>query len=1076
MCAFVIKAAYADTPTAKYGNSTGNIYVSGNADVSLSGKDAIILVSDGANIIYIGSSKINDLGEYSEKLNINSDYDISSLEIKVNVGGEDITHTIDAVKSEVMILIDGEYDRVNKKMTAYVRNLYDNENEISLIVSSYAVDGRLLNAKKYDVSYGYAEKEQDIVVDYESPETASYYKLYAWKKNEITPISEADEEKYIDTTEVSSRYTHEEAAEAAAMFATLNVTNEQTRNIYKAYKDGDYEKSLVLYRNYMIDVLRDVEYGKDSLPQYSAYTGEYYYGTADVVVGYKDLADLNAKYSTGVNDLYVDYENILDYIDTSEPSHLNWVVTEKTGTASFTKDNLRNLFMRLGIRYSQTGDGIYVKKLLQLMEDYALNHKKQHDEYYGITGMSYEERGKNMTQYNNEVYAYNSVGSRASGYLVSRVQKLNCFIYSLIITAKALPGENEPDYSMNFYNSGLCAPCDDEASAEALLLIDPVRFARFMAHLRDVELTTLAHSVLNATGGTMNITAEAYLDSIKLFALFGDFDIEDGLADKLFKESEKFFDNVIAKDGGLIETSFNYNIGTVDQLTNTNYTLKATKKFLNTKTYSDKELYFHRLMTAYSSPLGLMTNIGNLNSNSGTLAFWKDSTAKKEQADKLIPQEYESIYFPYSGYGAMRNGWGIDDMYMSFFTNPNRSIGHRFVGTNAVMNVSAFGRTLLLCGGVPWYGRDYVSNYTQFLEDGYNEINGYFGENSSRKASTVMVNGKSQEDGEYVFNADNSKIISGPTLDKKAQSVPLEGRWLTSEYFDFCEGTYDNAYTVYDTEDEIQPQSDNPITRDAIHNRQFIFAKDAGVWLVVDNLTNLTPGNNTYEALWHFPAFESGNRKLTGFSNEQVVVDENNNCIYTNDTKGPNVFLYEASANELSLQKYYGYYEPGKTGFGWSNGGSNIATGKYAPRPEVHVKWNDNGNNKATQLVTVIAPTENTSSPVKTVLDRSDATTDKTAYTYLMNNGTSLYFSFSPNCHSIFVENNEIKAKGAVYTKSSNGTYGILIDCERVNFGRISGSFAFEVNDGKISLLEEICTPKDFEWKDTETGHYPVYE
>ncbi len=1075
ICSTLFGISYADVPSAEYGRGTGNIYVSGTADASLSGSDAIILVSEGDNILYIGSGKINDLGEYSEKININGDYDIASLEIKVNAGGEDITHTLSAAESELMIALDGDYDRINQKMTAYIKNLYDYENEFSLIVSSYDETGRLLNVKKYDASYAYTEEEQAVTVDYTAPEKAVKYKLYAWQKSDILPISEADEDEYIDISEVSDRYTADEAMAAAAMFEGMNTDSTETRNIYNAYKNGDYEKSLILYRNYMIDILRDVEYDKDSLPQYSSFTSEYYYGTADVVVGYRDIDDLNAKYLSGTNSIYVDYENILDYIDTSEPSQLNWVVTEEQGTASFTKDNLRNLFLRLAIRYSQTGDEIYVEKLLQLMEDYALNYKNQYDEYYGISNLSYEERGKNMTKYGNEIYAYNSVGSRAASYLVSRTQKLNCFVYALVLAAKALPGETEPGYSMNYYNNGLCAPCTQEASADALKFIDPVRFARFMAHMRDVELPTLAHSVLNAPGGTMNITAEAYLNSIKLSALFGDFENDAELTDRIFAASDEFFTGVFAKDGGCVETSFNYNDLTVDQLANTAYTLKATRKFLNAKDYIDIERNYARLMEGYSSPLGLMTNIGNVYNNYGTAAVWKDSSAKQELAEKLEPQEYESIYYPYSGYGSMRNGWGIDDMYMSFFTNPNRGIGHKFVGTNAVMNVTAFGRTLLLCGGVPWYGKDYVSNYTEFLEDGYNEINGYFGENSSRKASTVMVNGKSQEDAEYSFDSQN-EIIGGSSLDKNAQTKPLSGRWLTSEYFDFCEGTYDNAYTVFDTESEIQPDTDNGTTRDATHNRQFIFAKDAGVWLVVDNLTNLTSDSNMYEALWHFPAYEAGNRLLTGFSEEQVVVDNDNDCIYTNDATGPNVYLYESSTSEISFEKYCGYYEQGKTGLGWSNGSNNISTGKYAPRPQVHVKWSDDGASDVTQLVTVIAPSKNATNPVKAMLDRSDKTIDKTAYTYLLNNGSSLYFSFSPNCHSVFIDNNEIKAKGAVYTRSENGVFGILLDCERINSGRINGSFAFEVKDGVISLSDEICTPKNFEWKETENGHYPVYE
>ncbi len=1075
--------AAAEAPTAGMNSEHRTICVTGNVDMSLYGKDVIVMasetdiVSGAEDICFIGSDEVDDNGSYSVKFSVKDAVSLDNLKIKVNQSMTDITETVTAVESTMLINIDAKYSRADEKMTVYVNNLYDNANEFTLITASYNQDGVLLSAHMENKNYSYDEAEQSISVDYSMPESAVYYKVFAFVKDTIQPLSWNHTGYEIDYSEFADRYTDEEIKETAdALFSNLKADDTRTRAIYNAYKGGDYKMSLILYRDYMVDCFRNIRYDKDSVPQTSSYTGEYYYGTADVLTGKISLEDFNAKFAGNASyQQYVDYENALSYIDSEQPSALNWKFKKESGVNSLvTNDNLRHSFLRLAIRYSQTGDEAYLKKLLQFMEDYSLNFKNQVHEYFEIEDLSYKEIGMNTNSYDTDVYAYNNVGSFASNYLVARCQKLDSILYSLIIACKSLPQEGGHDYATTYFNNGLTEPMTSKLEKDAQKLIDPVRLARFMTHMYDTEMPTLAHSVLNKTGGTANIIASSYLNSIKLSSMFEGFVREDEVMDTLVEKSNAYFENILLKDGGCTETSINYNVVTINAIRSTNYFINTFKSKLSVESFADMTNKWDRLMEGYSSPLGLTPNIGNVYNNYGTIAYWKNESAKQELEESIKSQEYTSVYYPYSGYGALRDDWSADSLYMSFFTSPNRRQGHKFVGTNAIMNVSAYGRTLLLCGGVPWYGKDYVPNYKYFLENGYDEINGYFGENSSRKASTVMVNGKSQADNEYQFGADGKAMN---TINSSAKiTSPLDARWGTNTHFDFAEGTYDGAYSVFDTESALKPDVTvtEGITKEASHNRQMIFAKDAGMWVVVDTLKNNTENVNTYEAMWHFPAFLKGNKKLTGFADNQII--QNGNKIYTADTEGPNVYLYSYSDRLLSYDRYYGEYEKGKTSFGWSNGGSDVGTGKYTPRTEFHVKWTDDGGREKTQLVTVIAPSEDTSEPIIKTENKSDTLRGINAYTLTKADGTKLTFSISTRCHSVDVSGNSVDAKSVIFTESASGVCGVVIDCERINSENKKGSYMFSINNGELVIEDEIAVPESFGYTEIENGYIPVYK
>lgn len=186
--------------------------------------------------------------------------------------------------------------------------------------------------------------------------------------------------------------------------------------------------------------------------------------------------------------------------------------------------------------------------------------------------------------------------------------------------------------------------------------------------------------------------------------------------------------------------------------------------------------------------------------------------------------------------------------------------------------------------------------------------------------------------------------------------------------------------------------------------------------------------------------------------------------------------MYSYSDRLLSYDRYYGEYEKGKTSFGWSNGGNDVNTGKYTPRTEFHVKWSDEGDKDKSQLVTVIAPSADTTEPILKSENKSDTLRGIKSYVLTKVDGTKLMFSVSTRCHTVDVSGNSVDAKTVIMTEGNSGAYGILIDCERINGEKHKGSYMFSINNGIFVIENEISVPETFNYTETENGYIPVYK
>lgn len=966
----------------------------------------------------------------------------------------------------------------NGKIFLDISDLNSKVSDFVLLVAAYKSQGTLISVNSWDGHIKDAN-ENTLLFEYEMPENTRKYQVMLWDSfSGMTPLITAVKESYnnpvINTLDV---YSYEDIKQTAdELFSNIDSSSEAIKDIYNEYLNKNYLTALGLFRNYMIDNLRKTPADIAGCAWNDSYNKTVSLNLLDTMVGYMTLEEANGGVRTTV-----DLCNVLDYIDSSKASHLDWIVCDKNLPLGGTLllDNLRHGFTGLAIRYMQTGDEIYAKKLVQLMEDYGMNYQTQSDSHFGYMGVALADRDIRKVQTSahtdyNDILVINKYGARADSYNVARAQRANSFFYAMSFLAKALPSQKYEHKYGNMYPAELSKMSfQDTLSDEAYNIIDPVRWARWVNHLAEWEFPAVAGSVINCSGGTTNITSSAYQASLRYMALLKDFKVAKEYCDELFSRINNFYAGSTHQDGTFIEKAFAYNISEAENRIVTANVINniAPEWYDELYDFTSNSEKWGKVVKVCTSPLGLLAHIGNYYGAAGTVAVWTSRQLKESFEAELgiEAEEYESEYLPYGGLGSFRSGWGIDDLYMSFFVNKDRYSGHSFAATNSILNLTAYGRTLLISGGTPWYGRNYVKTYTDFLEDGYDEINGYMQEVSSRKVSTVMVNGKSQENAMYDFD-ENGIVTStyGTTL-KAASDQTQPGRWVCDTEFDYVEGIYDNAYTVRDTAEDIIPDISDclAITKDAIHNRRFIFVKNAGLWIIVDEMRNTSSYPNEYSAMWHFAAYEEGNINLTGFKNEQVITDEELRAFYTKDEgklnyDTPNLFAYNFSAKKLNYKKYYGYYIKGeRQAFGWSFGGINKITGEYAKRPEVHVKWSDNGANDISQVATVLILSPNKNTKVLYKIDNSEG--DTTEFEIGLKDGYVIKYISNPNGMEVAAGNDIIKAKTYITVqKNPVSINGLVLDCESINGSADNGSFTFYIHRGKVEKQKNIERPMDY--------------
>ena len=561
------------------------------------------------------------------------------------------------------------------------------------------------------------------------------------------------------------------------------------------------------------------------------------------------------------------------------------------------------------------------------------------------------------------------------------------------------------------------------------------------------------------------------LKSLVLFStLLGEFDSANEQKQNVNTAMSDVASQIYAIDGGQIEKSIGYNTSTqkdmLDILAITESSGQELEYAFRLKEITNR---FRRLYASLQRPMGYTMSIGNSGgykypsfwSSASNINSWltvqfasrnslytsveldnnyKDKVIEPVYKtlftnDKSQPPSFTSIAFPYTGYYALRTGWNVNDMYVSFI-NPPSGRGHYSSGNNAV-GVFAYGRELIVDqAGVPIYDE---SQLVASQKSEINQFNHYLSEDATYKLSTVMVDGSSQNKSTAVQVVPSTKV--------------LPSRWHTSSIFDFTEGLWENGYK------DVSGIS---------HKREVMFIKPLNISIVSDIMQNSnSTQTHNYSQMWHFKPY-SVLQGLNGFTDTQVVFDTQNNLIKTTDVNAPNVWLYQFSGSPFEYAKFYG--QKGDEYIGWFKTGYGS---EIIPAVDMHVKWSDT-TEKTTTMVSAIIPTPDSN---EVVASKTDLSGDGvTGFKMIMVDGSNITYVQSKQTTSLSFGQIPINAKTILAVERANEPIvGIALDCESVDNKATSGSCEFKIKDNEFYITKTINIPLGFRWVSEYESPYPVY-
>jgi len=547
-----------------------------------------------------------------------------------------------------------------------------------------------------------------------------------------------------------------------------------------------------------------------------------------------------------------------------------------------------------------------------------------------------------------------------------------------------------------------------------------------------------------------------------------------------------FMGGNVLPDGGDMEQSFNYNAAVI---INGSELPKLFAKDPQPPSWAAtvRELGRDRLrlLAALMTPTGIAPSVGN-NSHERRASDWYRQWANKTIPDPLAASivdtvldngnggkgapDFTSIAFPYSGYYALRDGWRPESRYL-FFKSSRVGRGHSHQDNNS-LELVAFGRHLLAdSGGPPYAPRSCPDN--QKLESRW--LASYF--EGGFSANSVLVDNLGQ-------NKWKMKEYSGP-----AYTTLLPARWLSSSRYDFTEGTYSAGYglpyegpsveeekqlkEIYrsdatkfgnfsDQEPAIAARRGKPETNlDATHKRQVTFVRQAGIFIVVDQVE----GGNNYTQLWHFPPATPidlpANKvppTLPGFAPDQVVADAATKRIFTQDPAGANLSILHFAAVPISYEKLYGQKFPHR---GW------MTAAGYRPAVEMHATWSGTA-----PLVTVLYPRRKGDTGGSITACKALNTDVVSGFVITLADGVTVSFQTAAAPTALTGLGFNATAQTLLLTKDTKGQIsGLALGATKTqDIKPMRPDFEFSWNDGKVQEQAPIAVPAGFRWSTT-----PVY-
>ena len=710
------------------------------------------------------------------------------------------------------------------------------------------------------------------------------------------------------------------------------------------------------------------------------------------------------------------------------PLHTDWLA--KDGAGHYSADYMNFFFaIPLAVRYWQSGEPGYLKKWFQITADFACNQKR------AVELLDAKSRREVPCNWTLQAQAALSQGDR----VISMIRSLGVF-------CKSLPEGGKPAKWDAVYQ-----PVTAPLSKSSLEWIPPLELAQLAWSLVRDHPGVLLQRYQKA-GAVPNQRRNGLTAVLLTATAFPEFAASRDLLANGCEGLNDYLEGAFHADGGMLEQSFNYNLGDADSLGEMASWLQPVAPSLASQMQARRKA-FYRLAASLATPLGRLPAMSShcpLNpppvwTDAKARAKWLadsvrampgtgdplgDSIAAQftDSATQAAPP-FTSVAFPYSGYYAQRLNWRWDSPYL-FMQGCRRGRGHSTMGHNAIQ-VIAYGRPLLVSAGPPVYAPEQLP---ESMRPDFQAINELLGEHSSWKANTVLVDGHSQ-------NRD-------APMPQTAPPGPIAMRWHASPRLDFMEGYYDQGYPKPGVS----------------HRRQVIFVRNPGFWIVTDIMVNTDQMEHQFTQVWNFPGNQQQTRTLAyGFKNEQVVLDAARHAVHTEDPAGPNLWMSHCGGGALDYVKHYGEKNPY---LGWFSPGF----GNLMPAPQVLVNWHSAASSV---LVTVIWPTPGPQAPGFKLRDLSPAGDPAQAALALeLPDGTTVNYQASAEARPLQAAGIAMTAQALLAVTTPDRTVRGLV------VGRRDGAVAdseFRWDGQAARDLLPIQRPAGFSWHATATGIQPAY-
>lgn len=693
-----------------------------------------------------------------------------------------------------------------------------------------------------------------------------------------------------------------------------------------------------------------------------------------------------------------------------------------------------NFAIPLAARYWETGDSVYGKKWFDVVSDYALRQRPLMER----CAVALRPRG-------------NSPWIVSGDTCLAQSWKVTNLIRCLACFAKALPSTDQSEIPA--WGKGLVA-IHSAPSERSIDLFDVEQFAAIVLSLTGDDPPLLLQ-MYEALGAPPNQRCHGLFALLMIASQFPEVKGMQEVRRRAGAAMKEHVEGSFYQDGGMLEQSLNYNLGDAERFRQLGRMLRGPDQPAWLEPLRTRLALFDRMLIALRTPAGELPVIGNNTANPPPL--WRSEANPDDQSrrqssalaastrDRLA---FTSVAFPFAGYYVQRGSWDWQSSYL-FFMNSRPAIGHHSMD-NLAVELHAFGRPMLVRGGPPSYGVHFLPENRQADADA---INDYFGERSSYKINTVLVDGYPQ--------------IRAAAAARTPSGKPIAGRWRSSQTFDFVDGTYDLGYGDHR----------NAATHicGVVHHRAVIFLRTVGCWAVVDTLQSQGLAARRYTQIWKLPPFADAvpgkSAGVCGFTRNLVVIDEAG--FHTVDPHGPNLWAFQASNAAPSYKLHFGETDPFR---GWYA----RQIGDLLPAADIHANFQ---GPKEVVIVTLFAPGADVDSPCAVRPPGEPLTPNAEAgVTATTPDGTTITVVASPKGEaSLRAGLVEARARLLITQADAGAVQGLVIGCSSIKTSegeQVSPSnpdFEFTIHDGTIEILGEIGIPSGFSWHDTQNDSQPVY-